>query len=202
MPSGMERVRALPAERWRGDDDRVDDVSHSELKTGRRRRGGGAVPVIRAPTRTVRSRTSIPLVLLGALVTGCGSRQPALTAGGHDRLISDTGPQHVHGLGVNPADGSLLIATHSGLWRTASLLAGIPMPGTICLPGWGFNAPTTGQSFARRMAAAPCARSEPFGEPPEAFAAAGPTELYAAVGKGEVLASRDGGASWRTRSTP
>jgi hypothetical protein len=29
------------------------------------------------------------------------------------------GPVHVHGLGVNPADGSLFIATHTGLYRTA-----------------------------------------------------------------------------------
>jgi hypothetical protein len=31
----------------------------------------------------------------------------------------DPGPIHVHGLGINPADGSLFIATHTGLWRTA-----------------------------------------------------------------------------------
>jgi hypothetical protein len=29
----------------------------------------------------------------------------------------DPGPVHVHGLGVNPADGSLFIATHTGLYR-------------------------------------------------------------------------------------
>src|SRR5918992_78117 len=29
----------------------------------------------------------------------------------------ETGPIHVHGLGVNPADGALYIATHTGLWR-------------------------------------------------------------------------------------
>jgi hypothetical protein len=31
----------------------------------------------------------------------------------------DPGPIHVHGLGVNPADGSLFIATHTGLFRAA-----------------------------------------------------------------------------------
>lgn len=30
---------------------------------------------------------------------------------------ADPGPVHVHGLGINPADGALYIATHSGLWR-------------------------------------------------------------------------------------
>jgi hypothetical protein len=29
----------------------------------------------------------------------------------------DPGPVHVHGLGVNPADGTLFIATHTGMWR-------------------------------------------------------------------------------------
>ncbi|MFN2470983.1 MAG: F510_1955 family glycosylhydrolase [Gaiellaceae bacterium] len=30
---------------------------------------------------------------------------------------ADPGPVHVHGLGVNPADGSLFIATHTGMYR-------------------------------------------------------------------------------------
>jgi photosystem II stability/assembly factor-like uncharacterized protein len=40
------------------------------------------------------------------------------------------------------------------------------------------------------------------GSRPEAFAANGARELYAAVHGGTVLISADGGASWRTRSTP
>jgi hypothetical protein len=32
---------------------------------------------------------------------------------------TDPGPIHVHGLGINPKDGALFIATHTGLWRTA-----------------------------------------------------------------------------------
>jgi hypothetical protein len=31
----------------------------------------------------------------------------------------DPGPIHVHGLGINPKDGALFIATHTGLWRIA-----------------------------------------------------------------------------------
>jgi hypothetical protein len=36
-----------------------------------------------------------------------------------DRLAptDDPGPIHVHGLGVNPQDGTLFIATHTGMWR-------------------------------------------------------------------------------------
>jgi len=33
--------------------------------------------------------------------------------------LDDPGPVHVHGLGVNPKDGALFIATHTGLFRTA-----------------------------------------------------------------------------------
>jgi hypothetical protein len=32
---------------------------------------------------------------------------------------SDPGPVHVHGLGVNPTDGALFIATHTGLYRVS-----------------------------------------------------------------------------------
>lgn len=32
-------------------------------------------------------------------------------------VIEDAGPIHVHALGVNPADGALFIATHTGLFR-------------------------------------------------------------------------------------
>ncbi len=40
---------------------------------------------------------------------------------GHDApVIDDPGPVHVHGLGVNPSDRALFIATHTGLFRAAS----------------------------------------------------------------------------------
>lgn len=34
-------------------------------------------------------------------------------------MIDDPGPVHVHGVGVNPADGALFVATHTGLFRAA-----------------------------------------------------------------------------------
>jgi hypothetical protein len=34
-------------------------------------------------------------------------------------LDEDPGLAHVHGLGINPADGDLYVATHFGLWRVA-----------------------------------------------------------------------------------
>jgi photosystem II stability/assembly factor-like uncharacterized protein len=55
------------------------------------------------------------LVALAIVFTRDNSPQtPSLL----DLAASDPGPIHVHGLGVNPKDGSLFIATHTGLWRT------------------------------------------------------------------------------------
>lgn len=58
------------------------------------------------------------VVAVAALVfkNGTGPPEPSL----RDLVENvDPGPIHVHGLGINPQDGSLLIATHTGLWRTA-----------------------------------------------------------------------------------
>lgn len=62
-------------------------------------------------------RTAI-LVLIAAMLLGaCGEG-----GSGTDSIVAadDDGPQHVHGLGVDPADESLYIATHTGLWRAAA----------------------------------------------------------------------------------
>ena len=48
---------------------------------------------------------------LALLATAC-------SGGGDDaQNAEDLPPEHVHGLGVNPADGALYIATHTGLFR-------------------------------------------------------------------------------------
>ena len=51
--------------------------------------------------------------LLVALVgVGCGGDQPAAPLA---HIVDDPGVVHVHGLGINPADGALYAATHTGL---------------------------------------------------------------------------------------
>lgn len=60
----------------------------------------------------------VGLVAAGALLWGSSSGG----SGGSEEVFtgvptSDPGPVHVHGLGINPADRSLLIATHTGLYR-------------------------------------------------------------------------------------
>ena len=51
------------------------------------------------------------------LLAGCGGDDgEAPGPVGNQGFIEEVGPQHVHGLGVNPADGVLYSATHTGLW--------------------------------------------------------------------------------------
>jgi photosystem II stability/assembly factor-like uncharacterized protein len=59
-------------------------------------------------------RFVVALVLLAVGLAGCGgdASNPAEPSG-----ATDSGPQHVHGLGINPRDGALVIATHTGLFR-------------------------------------------------------------------------------------
>lgn len=48
---------------------------------------------------------------------GCGDGGSGLPKPGPSS--GDPGPVHVHGLGINPRDGALFIATHTGLFRVA-----------------------------------------------------------------------------------
>jgi len=50
------------------------------------------------------------------VAAGCGGDE----ADGDDARpsVGDPGPVHVHGLGINPADNALFIATHTGLFRS------------------------------------------------------------------------------------
>jgi hypothetical protein len=52
------------------------------------------------------------LALLAPAIGGCGG-------GDGGPVVSDPGPIHVHGLGINPRDGALFVATHTGLFRAA-----------------------------------------------------------------------------------
>ena len=62
-----------------------------------------------------RSRSRWLVWALSTLVlTGCGQKTSTLP-----RVSGDPGPIHVHGLGINPADGALFVATHTGLFRAA-----------------------------------------------------------------------------------
>jgi hypothetical protein len=63
----------------------------------------------------VRSAPFLCLVLVALLASGCGDDSDE--QGATRPRIGDPGPIHVHGLGVNPKDEALFIATHTGLFR-------------------------------------------------------------------------------------
>lgn len=88
------------------------------------RRGGGTRRV--RPLRALRGRMfSGPHVMLLALLgatavaAGCGGERSRSGAIAPAVESGDPGPVHVHGLGVNPRDGALFVATHTGLFRAA-----------------------------------------------------------------------------------
>ena len=63
---------------------------------------------------TRRPGVAVASALLVALVlAGCGSDPPAAPS---TSAADDPGLIHVHGLGINPADGTLYAATHTGLF--------------------------------------------------------------------------------------
>lgn len=61
------------------------------------------------------------LLLVTAAVgvaVGCGGDDGGTDRDGRQKpVVGDPGPIHVHGLGINPKDGALFIATHTGLFR-------------------------------------------------------------------------------------
>jgi hypothetical protein len=66
------------------------------------------------------STAIVCLVIFGAVLAGCGDDSQVKFAPPSGSGAGDEGPQHVHGLGVNPSDDALMIATHSGLFRAAA----------------------------------------------------------------------------------
>ena len=64
---------------------------------------------------TLRAATGLLALLAVVVLMGCGEDAPAPLG----PRFEDPGPIHVHGLGINPADGALFVATHTGLFRAA-----------------------------------------------------------------------------------
>lgn len=67
----------------------------------------------------MKARALVPAVVVVALValSGCGREGAAERPPRGAAKLADPGPVHVHGLGVNPRDGALFVATHTGLFR-------------------------------------------------------------------------------------
>jgi hypothetical protein len=68
-------------------------------------------------TRGVRATaaTITAALVLAVAVAGCGDDSPPALPVSEANLGNS--PRHIHGLGVDPSDNALFIATHTGLWR-------------------------------------------------------------------------------------
>jgi hypothetical protein len=57
--------------------------------------------------------------VVAAAAAACGGSDDEASPSANGPVIEDPGPVHVHGLGINEADGALFVATHTGLFRAA-----------------------------------------------------------------------------------
>jgi hypothetical protein len=176
-------------------------------------------------------------LLATAVFAGCGSddqnsADPAAdsppaavsTTGGSNQkapVASISGAEHIHGLGVNPGDGAILIASHNGLWQVAPgaseaeqvgdsrddlmgftvlgpdrfLSSGHPGPGSDLPPLLGLQSTEDGGRQWQSVSL--------LGEADLHVLRASGNQVYGVDSTtGAFLASDDGGASWEPRQVP
>ena len=166
----------------------------------------------------------LPAAALGALLllTGCsaGTSDPT-TAGQRPALDADPGVAHVHGLGVDPADGVLYAATHFGLFAlpedgAATRIAdrfqdtmGFTVVGPNTFLGSGHPDPEKDPQLPPRLG---LIRSTDAARTWESVSLSGEVDFHALhsahgnvygwdAGSGRLMVSGDGGQTWETRST-
>jgi hypothetical protein len=76
-----------------------------------------AIVVVTMAAAVRRAAALLAVALLG--VAGCGGEEQGERPFSAGPEIGDPGPVHVHGLGINPTDGALFVATHTGLFKAA-----------------------------------------------------------------------------------
>ena len=58
-------------------------------------------------------------VLVALLLAGCGAGDDAGSPPRSEPIETDAGVSHIHGVGIDPADDAVIVATHTGLFRSA-----------------------------------------------------------------------------------
>ena len=152
-------------------------------------------------------------------LASCSSQADNSEAGAS--TAPDLGIEHVHGLGIDPADGVLYAATHFGLWRIpetgdATRVAdryqdtmGFTVVGPGTFLGSGHPDFQMDPDLPTRLG---LIRSSDAGETWESFSLSGEADfhvLHAVHGKvygwdagsSRVMVSQDDGRNWETRST-
>jgi hypothetical protein len=135
----------------------------------------------------------------------------------------DTGerPQHIHGVGVDPADGSVLLATHGGLFAAPAGERQARRVGRVRQDMMGFTVVGPGRFLASGHPAISQREQGPMsgliasddaGRRWRTLALGGVADfhvlraagrrVYGVVGNGELMLSRDWGRGWRHRTAP
>jgi photosystem II stability/assembly factor-like uncharacterized protein len=164
-----------------------------------------------------RSRIAAWLVVVIAVVAvaGCGEDSAEAPS------TNDAAAGHVHGLGVDPADGSLYAATHGGLFRAAEGDEALSRVGTSEQDTMGFTVvgpnrflgsghPGPGQERPVNLG---LIESDDAGESWQPVSLAGEADfhvlryahgrIYAYNGlSGKLMLSDDGGKTWTERTPP
>lgn len=163
-------------------------------------------------------RAAIALLLVVA-VAGCGDDGGGDPADAGEGSGEPEGMVHVHGLGVNPADGALYVATHFGMWRigdrgAAERVGPVQdmMGFTVVGPDHFVGSGHPGQEMAANGAVNPLGyiESTDAGETWEGLSLVGEVDFHAltyahdraygwSASTAEVLVSSDG-EEWDTRA--
>jgi photosystem II stability/assembly factor-like uncharacterized protein len=166
---------------------------------------------------------SLLIALLASVVAGCGgssepgsgAASPAAAAPQEEETAG-----HIHGLGIDPADGALFVATHSGLFRAAKGEARARRVGDSRQDTMGFTVVGKSEFLGSGHPGSPdqppllgLIRSEDAGRSWEPVSLSGEADFHAlrAAGKrvygadatrGRFIVSDDGGATWDERPPP
>lgn len=151
------------------------------------------------------------------VIAGCGgSSEPAAPP-----PPADEGAGHIHGVGINRADGALFIATHSGLFRAAEGEARASRVGDDHQDTMGFTVAGPdrflGSGHPDARADLPpllgLIRSDDAGRTWKPVSLLGEADFHVLrtlgdrvygfdATQGRLMVSRDGGATWRERRPP
>ncbi|GGV45965.1 hypothetical protein GCM10010293_54100 [Streptomyces griseoflavus] len=170
----------------------------------------------RLPRR--RPRALILLAAAGLLLAACSATDTTAGAG-QDSAVPDPGTGHLHGLGVDPADGAVYAAGHHGVFRLDGGEAlrvadryqdtmGFTVTGPSTFLAGGHPAPAGPEARSPHLG---LIRSTDAGRTWQTLSAEGEADFHSLVQAGKVLygfdsqsgrvwAGTDGGRSWDKRA--
>lgn len=167
-----------------------------------------------------RGHRALASAALAALtIAACGGGGGGSAGGFEDPAAQ--GPVHVHGLGINPKDGSLFIATHTGLFRVAHGESKASRVGDSTQDTMGFTVAGADRflgsghpgEFENAINPLGLIRSTDAGRSWEAVSLSGEADFHVLrwadgtvygvdSGSGRLMVSEDAGESWEERNPP